>query len=120
MTDLLNPLELAPILLMLAEVVVTFVLSRKKIKNRMRLVLGAYLLLIAIATAFRFIVRDEFGFSLIPLIIITSPLGAVLVAPLPIFASLCLGVPLNCGILYLIDRVSYPKHSSSLSGPHAA
>ena len=129
MSDLLNPLELAPILIVLAEVATMVILARRSVRRRLQLVLGTYLAIVAAAVTFAFIVRDEFGFSFIPALVLTGPWQWLL--PRSILNSLppssggshygifLLGAGLNCAAFVLIDRLSYPKHSTKLSGRHA-
>jgi hypothetical protein len=35
------------------------------------------------------------------------------------FIEALIGATFNCAIFYVIDRLSYPKHSGKISGPHA-
>ena len=129
MSDLLNPLELVPILILAAEVAATVYLSRRRVKRRLFWVLGSYLLFVVAAVALAFSVPDEFGFSFIPALFITGPWSWVLPGSITTklppsiagnhYGSLPLGALLNCGLFYLIDRFSYPKHSVQLPSRHA-
>ena len=132
MSDLLNPLELVPILILIGEVVATGYLSRRRVKRRLSWVLGSYLVFVVAAVAFAIFVPDEFGFSFIPALFITGPWSWVL-AKLPgslltklppslagnHYGIFPLGALLNCVLFYLIDRLSYSKHDTEVSGRYA-
>jgi len=129
MNDLLNPLFSVPIFIVIAEILATIYLSRRQIKQRLIWIIGTYLAFVAVAVAFGFLVRDEFGFSWIPLIVITEPWGIILEELFrslskyfgftQTFYGMVLGTILNCAIFYIIDRVSYPKYSDRVSDLHA-
>ena len=121
MSDLLNPLFLFPMLIILGEVIAAIWLSRRQTKWRLYWVIGTYLIFIAFAFALGFFARDEFGFSWIPLLIITEPWSLFLRGThlnyagfTQSFYGMTLGVFLNCAIFYLIDRLSYPKYSAQI------
>jgi hypothetical protein len=111
----------------MTELAAVIFLSRKRVKRRLLWVITSYLLLICVAMAFALLARDEFGFSFIPVAFTVWPWYHILSrVPGPssmgitgLLLELALGALLNCAILLLTDRLSYPKHSTELSDRHA-
>jgi hypothetical protein len=109
-------------IILVAEIVAIVYLSRRQVKSRLFVVLGSYLGFVAAAIAFALIVRDEFGFSFIPFVWIIWPWYQLLgqfpgpsTMKLPgLFIEALIGATLNCAIFYIIDRLSYPKHSAKI------
>ncbi len=125
-TDLLNPLEAVPLAIVAAAVVSIVILARRRKRRVIHRVAGVYLICFALALVLAFASRDEFGFSFIPTILLAAP-WTFLIPPsiqniLPPsfhgshFGIFPLAALLNCLTLFLIGRVSYPKHATTLSG----
>ncbi len=124
LSDLLNPLESVPLGILAAEIAATITLSRRRINRRLLFVIGSYLLCVAAALAFGLIVHDEFGYGFIPLLVLTVPWQLLHIRlPQSAFATdiaqMAFGLAFNCALFYLIGRLSYPKHATTLSGRHA-
>ena len=111
-----------PVFLLVAEVVATIYLSRKRIKGRLLYVLVSYLLLVGLAT-FLALPGDEFGYSFISALLITEPWDFILARlhlTIPFLGNglvqiVWLGATLNCAFFYILDRLSCPKHSDEVS-----
>ncbi len=109
---------------LLMEILAAVTLSRMRVRHSLSWVIGSYLTLVAAALAFGLIRQDEFGFGFIPLIVLTAPWQllhikfpqSVLTGDL---AQIALGLVLNCGLFYLIGRLSYPRYSNRLLGRRA-
>jgi len=125
-SDLISDLIFAaffqfPVIL-IAEFAAVIYLSRKQVKQRLLWISGSYLLLVSLAMALALLSPDEFGFSFIPVVMTVWPWCHILSKfPGPstmgisgLFIGVSLGAILNCTIFYLIDRLSYPKHSARL------
>ncbi len=129
MNDLLNPLFAIPIGIVLAEMLAAVSFRRTRSRWWLFCVIGSYLAFVVVAIALGFIGHDEFGFSRIPLLVLTNPwvilLGKVFgpLSPHFIFTQtrygMILGTLLNCAIFYILGKVGYPKHSAKVSGQHA-
>ena len=120
-----DPLTFVPIIILFAEVLITFSLSRKRIKRRLFWVIGSYLVFIALALTCGLLGGDEFGFSWIPLLTITEPwialihrLTNLVVSFTQSLYGIILGILMNCILFYLIDRLSYPNSSIRTSARH--
>jgi hypothetical protein len=110
-----------PIFILIAEIVATVYLSRRQVKRRLLWVIGSYLIFVALTLAIAFIAPDEFGFGIIPAMMLTAPWYSLVgLATGNLLVPIFLGATLNCAIFYLIDRLSYPKNSANISTPRAA
>jgi len=81
------------------------------------MVIGSYLFFVATAVAFalRQLGHDEFGYGVIPALLITTPwyfIPGFANAAFPV--EMLLGIIVNCAIFLIIDQVSYPRHSAKL------
>jgi ABC-type Co2+ transport system permease subunit len=101
--------RICPILL-LAEVLATVFMSRKRVRRRLAIAIGSYLALVAASLAFALISPDRYGFSIFPTLYLTAPWFFIYPLSISFIPVIVLGTTLNCAILWLVDRISYPKH----------
>jgi hypothetical protein len=111
-----------PVLILAAEIVATVYLSQKQVKRRRLMVIGSYLFFVAMAVAFALLHlgQDEFGYGLIPAILITAPWYFIPGFGSPFFpVEMLLGIILNCAVFLVVDQLSYPNRFAKLQGQDA-
>ena len=106
-----------PVFILVAEIVATVYLSQKQVKRRRLIVIGSYLFFVVMAVTFALLAHDEFGYGVVPALLITAPWYFIPGFASPAFlVEMLLGIVVNCAVFFIIDHLSYPRHSAKLQG----
>jgi hypothetical protein len=104
-----------PVFILVAEMGATFYMGRRQVKRRRLMVIGSYLFFVAMAVAFALLAHDEFGYSVVPALLITAPWYFIPGFASPAFPlEMLLGIIVNCAVFFVIDQLSYPRHFAKL------
>ena len=107
-----------PGLILLLEAAVTILLSRRRLRSRLVWVIGSYLVLVTLAPSVHFMGPDEFGYGMVPALLITAPWYFIPgLHGANVLGCMLIGVLLNCMLFVILARVSYPKDTDRILLP---